>query len=499
MRIVGSFLVLLVFATSVFSNSDVASIDQVLKNLEVDAGFSGNVLIAEKGEIVFEKSYGYSEFNKKKPFTTESLFNIASITKTFTATAFMHLVEQGRVKLSDPLKKYLPTFPHENVTIRHLLTHTSGVMEFQRPDIRKVIEQKGVDNSGLLKAFVEVGPKLDFEPGSKYKYSNTNYTFLALVIEKVSGMSYVDFLNRNIFVKANMNSSYIFDKNIPESKKTNLSDSFYRDGFIKPRWVNALELGFVKRHNATFDNLYGGSKIFTTARDLLKFHEALQSGRLLKKRTLRRMYQPVMLTTGKDYRVSPVPNYPSRQGLAWEVAVNNSDGTIVYHAGGEPGTRSYLMRNVSRDICVVILTNNNLTDHRTFTFPMKAYLGGKYQLEKQSLALAVGKKLYADGSKAGLEKYNELANSVLYRFSEDEFNSLGYELLEADEIAAAIRVFEIVTKRVPKSSNGWDSLGEAYLKAGDKKRALKYYELSIELDPKNESGKAIVKKLKAEM
>ena len=484
--------------TAISKDSRIETIDQTLSRLQVDEDFNGNVLIYEKGEVLYEKSFGFKDYDKQLKLNENSLFNIASVSKTITATAIMQLVERRRLRLSDPVTKYLPEIKHKNITIRNLLTHTSGLTELQKPAIRKSIEGKGVNNKEFMANLQKLDLPLEFEPGTKYSYSNTNYISLAMIIEKVTGMSFPDYVQTRIFQRAGM-KAYFFNRGVIDERRSDIVGAFYRDGFLRPKWVNAKNLGFVKRLRATIDNLYGSGQIFTTARDLLKFHKALQSGRLLKRRTLERMYRPNRLVNGKDYRVTPVPNFPSRQGLGWEVAVDNSGGRVVYHPGGEPATRSYFMRNVDEDRCVIILTNNNLTNHRTFTFPMRVMQGDGFILQKKSLAFWVGKTIEKNGIEKGEETYEKSKNSGDYRVVEDEFNVLGYELLEVKKIDEAIVVFKMVTRRFPDSWNAWDSLAEGYLNKGDKKRALEFYKKSVKLNPKNVTGAQAIKKLEAEL
>lgn len=480
-----------------FADERVDKIDKVLTELHQNSGFNGNVLIGEKGKIIYEKSFGYANYNDKTPLSNDYLFDIASVSKTFTAVAIMKLKEKRKLKLDDKLTKYLPELPYEDVTIRHMLSHTSGIIEFQKPIIRKEIQGKNVNNVEMKNVFLKVKPKLEFTPGTKWSYSNSNYTFLALIIEKVSSKSYAEFIDKYIFRKAKMRDSYVLESGVPSNKKGRIVERFYRDGILSPKYINANKLGFVKRYKSTYDNTTGSGKIHTTARDLFKFHNALQKGKLLKKRTLPEMYKPVKLTTGKDYKVSPVPNYPSEYGLGWEVAIDKSHGEIVYHPGGEPGTRSYFLRNVTKDRCMIIMINNTLTDHRSFTFPMRVLENRSFELDRKLIGHEIGREYESNGIESALKEYRQLENDKNYRLTEDDFNTLGYEILERKDFKAAIEIFKINTEKFPKSDNVWDSLGEAYYYAGNYKEAIKNYEKSLEINPKNETGKAILKKIRA--
>ena len=498
MRLLTSILTIFLLLGFCFSQEKAQEMDRVFTKLQEEAGFNGNILVAEKGKIIYQKSFGFANYENKVSLTKDSMFDIASITKTFTATAIMKLEEKGKLNLGDSITKYLPELPYKNVTIRHMLTHTSGIMEGQKPLIRKAIDGKGYNNAQLLTAFVAVNPKLEFEPGSKWSYSNTNYAFLALVIERISGRSYAEFIKKYIFRKAKMRNSYVLRKRVPKESQSNIVNAYFRDGIVSPKYIHAVKLRFVRKYNATFENTYGEGKIFSTSGDLYKYHWALQKGKILKKRTLRRMYKPITLSNGKDYKVTPVGHYPSVHGLGWEIAIDNSEGKIVYHTGQEPGTKSYFLRNVTKDRVVIVLTNNQLTRHQTCTFPMRLLANKPYHLQKKSVAYEIGKELRSGGIEAATTHFRKVENDTSYKLSEDEMNALGYELLEQKDVKAAISIFMLNTEKFPKSGNAWDSLGEAFLKAGNKKEAIKNYKKSLELDPKNTGAREILKKLAKE-
>lgn len=498
MRLVTIILTIFLLFSFSFADERVEKIDKILTELQQQSGFNGNVLLAEKGKIIYEKSFGYANYDDKTLLTKDNLFDIASVSKTFTAVAILKLEEKGKLKLDDKITKYLPDLPYKNVTIRQMLSHTSGIIEFQKPIIRKEIQGKNVNNTQMKNVFVKIKPKLDFTPGTKWSYSNTNYLFLSMIIEKVSGKSYAQFIDKYIFRKAKMKDSYVLESRVPQSKKGRIVERFYRDGILSPIYINANTLGFVKRYKSTYDNTTGSGKIYSTARDLFKYHKALQKGNLLKRRSLQKMYEPVKLTTGKDYKVSPVPNYPSEYSLGWEVAIDDSEGKIVYHPGGEPGTRSYLLRNVTKDRCMIIMTNNTLTDHRSFTFPMRVLENRSFVLDRKLMAFPIAKAYQSGNIESALKKFRELENDKNYRLREDDINSLGYEILEKGDTKSAIEIFKINVEKFPKSGNVWDSLGEAYLKDGNKVEAIKNYEKAFELDPKNTTARDIVKKLKSE-
>jgi len=178
----------------------------------------------------------------------------------------------------------------------------------------------------------------------------------------------------------------------------------------------------------TKTNLYGAGNVYSTARDLLKFHQALQRGKLLSKKTLSEMYSPARLTTGADYKSFARTNYPSKDALGWFVA-DDASSTIVYHPGGDIGYVSYFLRNTTKDQSVIILSNIELLHHYTPTSLMRILNNEPYKLDVKSLAGAMGKEYSQRGSEAMLKVFNQLKGRDEYNLSEDEINELGLRLL----------------------------------------------------------------------
>jgi CubicO group peptidase (beta-lactamase class C family) len=476
----------------------VQKIDSILTALSREEAFSGNVLISEKGRIIYEKSFGYANTENRTPLTENATFLIGSVAKTFTAAAVFKLKEQGKLNLDDPVTKFLPELSYKNVTLRHLLTHTSGLLEYQSEEIIKEIAGKGVNNAELVQVFAGLNPKQEFEPGSKWEYSNTNYILLALIVEKVSGESFPRFVHENIFVPAGMRRSFVGISNIPETLKKEVASGYRFTNPLATAPVNVDTLEGARRAYATKKNLYGAGNMYSTARDLLKFHQALQRGKILNKQSLTEMYSPTKLTTGADYKPFARTNYLSKDALGWFVA-DDPSGKIVYHPGGDIGYVSYFLRNTTKDQSVIILSNIEGLRHYTPTSLMRILNDEPYKLDLKSLASAMGKEFNRHGSEAMLKVFNQLKGSDEYNFSEDEINELGLRLLyDKKDSKAAIEVLRLNTEQFPNSFNVWDSLGEAYYQAGKREEAIRNYEKSLQLNPNNKGGKRMLEKIRGE-
>jgi CubicO group peptidase (beta-lactamase class C family) len=481
-----------------FAQNRVQQIDSILSKLNQEEALSGNVLISEKGKVIYEKSFGYANAESRTPLTDNTIFLIGSVSKTLTATAILKLTEKGKLNLDDSITKFLPELSYKNVTLRHLLTHTSGILEYQSEEIIAEIEGKGVNNAELVRVFARLNPKQEFEPGSQWEYSNTNYILLALVVERVSGKSFHQFVRENIFVPAGMTRSFVSISNIPETLKNQVASGYRFTNPLAIVPVNVDTLDGARRAYATKRNLVGAGNVYSTARDLLKFHKALQRGKILGKQSLSEMYLPATLTTGADYNPFANTNYVSKDALGWFVA-DDVSGKIVYHPGGDIGYVSYFLRNISKDQTVIVLSNIELLRHYTPTSLMRVLNNEPYKLDVKSLAGAIGKEYIQHGSEAMLKAFNRLKGSEEYKLSEDEMNELGLRLLyDKKDSKAAIEVLRLNTEQFPNAFNVWDSLGEAYYNVGNLEEAAKDYEKSLQLNPDSKEGKRQLESIRRE-
>lgn len=496
MKKLSLLLVLIAISQSVLQAQRLQKIDSVFTILNKQRGFSGNILIAEKGEIVYEKSFGFSNYDTHTPLGPQHMFNVASVSKTITSVAIMQLVEQGLVSLEDDITEYLTDLPYKGIRIQHLLTHTSGLPKVQIRPFRKEISGKRYTNTELLEVYTRVAPELYFTPGADYNYANTNYIFLALIIENVSKIPFDQFLHQRIFEVAGMHQTFLFKRNVPQHLQKDVV-SYYR----KPKWLSKRfhlvdTLAANIEDNATFDHIYGASSIHTTARDLLKFHRALQNEMLLSKTTLRTMYTPIRLTGKKEYTINKESNYPAVLSPGWRVAKDSTKGKIVFHSGGFQGGRSFFIRNLQKDQCIIILTNNIETDRYTFTTPMRILNRDGYQLDRISLARLVSNQYLEHGITAATTTFQKYKNDPAYVPLVDfDFEEIGTELIKAGNLSAAVKLFELYADTFPDEYS-WSMLGDAHLSSGNESKALECYEKSLSINPEYEHSMNAVLKIK---
>lgn len=305
-------------------------IDSVIHTI-LPPDFNGGILISKNDTILYEKYTSY-----KHPVTSHTAFDLASITKTFTAMAILKLMEEGKLSVDHAVIKYLPEFPIPEITIKMLLSHKSGLEDYLAfMDESGWDKTRNVTNKDLLQFIAANKSKVLINtPGKVFNYSNTNFALLALIIEKISGLSYKDYLSAAFFTPLQMNDTYVLGlDNFSTATK-----SYYKNGTVyKLRYL---------------DLVYGDKNVYSTVQDLKKWDKALREGRLFKKSTLDLAYAPT----------SPLAPFVSNYGLGWKKIVTDSGKEILYHTGWWAGSRSILIRLVEEKTVIAVVSNNNFTN-----------------------------------------------------------------------------------------------------------------------------------------
>ncbi|GAC1441953.1 MAG: serine hydrolase domain-containing protein [Sediminibacterium sp.] len=329
------------------------AIEPLYHSLLLNRGFNGSILLAKNGEIVFEDYHGWVNPRTRESITPTTTFHLASISKTFTATVVLRLMEQGKIALEDGVEKYLPGFPYDGITIKDLLSHRSGLPKydhFMATTSTEVIRMKnkrghGVNryrtvknplrasgmatNQDVLAFMIRNRPLVESRPNRRYSYCNTNYAMLALVVEKITHIPFPQYMKDSVFQPLGMKSSYVFS----------ISDT----GNYQPSY---------NYNNAPFrlenlDCIYGDKNVYSTVRDLLQWDKSLYAGNLVSAKTMEMAYQPYSNEKrGKK-------NY----GLGWHLFINPPDPIIIYHNGWWHGNNTVFKRMVSDTATVIILGN----------------------------------------------------------------------------------------------------------------------------------------------
>ena len=326
--------------------------------------FNGAWLYAEHGEIVSKGALGFRDPENTLPITEDTIFQLASVSKTFTSAAVMLARREGLLELDDEITKYFPEIPYPGVTVRHLLTHTSGIPDyFVDADwfFRIWKEEKRVPgNDEILRCLRETKAKPYFAPGEGLHYSNTGYNLLALLGERRSGVPFEKFLQQNIFEPAGMRSTrccHIRRDGVPFENYARAT--VFEDGKYVAD-VDSEEYGDV----AAFDGLNGDDYVYTNIFDMLKWDRALREGKVLTKEEQEIMYTPAKLNNGEDAVFDEDDGLG--YGFGWAVGHDEALGLVVSHSGGMPGVATWFERFLDADRVLVILSNRDYRDVRAY-------------------------------------------------------------------------------------------------------------------------------------
>lgn len=297
--------------------------------------FNGVVLFAQNGKIIYEKAFGYSNFRKRKPLNLKTAFQLASVSKTITAVAVLMLVNRNKLSLQDTLGKFFPDFPYKKITVENLLSHRSGLPEYMYIADSLWQDKRNIclRNKDVLDILYNFRPTRYYPPDKRYNYSNTNFALLALIIEKVSGKSYSEFLKEEIFRPLKMNSSFV-----KKCGGNNCKNIAY--GYI--RWHR-------KVYDYYLDGVVGDKGIYSTVEDLFKFDSALNSGKLIPQELLLKAFTPQNPDLYKQ------DNY----GLGWRINEKRNGDKIVFHTGWWRGFRSDFIKSLKDNKTIILLSNQS--------------------------------------------------------------------------------------------------------------------------------------------
>ncbi|NOS94574.1 MAG: serine hydrolase, partial [Cyclobacteriaceae bacterium] len=256
--------------------------------------FNGNVLVAEKGNVIYQKSFGVRNFYTQELLNDTTVFELASVSKQFTAMGILLLEKQGKLKLTDSLRYYFPELPYNNISLHHLLTHTSGLPDYESTMYAKWDHQKIAFNNDMIRFLSQEKPLVHFKPGTKWEYSNTAYAILASIIEKVSGTTFKDFLAVNIFTPLGMMHTRVYNTRRSGERLEN-----YAYGFV---WSDSLKQQVLPDSLPDYDYVYfldgiqGDGVVNSTTGDLLKWDRGLASKTLIGEATVTKMFFPHALS-----------------------------------------------------------------------------------------------------------------------------------------------------------------------------------------------------------
>ncbi|WP_289139397.1 serine hydrolase [uncultured Brevibacillus sp.] len=330
-----------------------SQLDELFTTLADHKKFNGNIMVLDKGVPIYTGSFGFAQLFPSTMLTTDSVFELASVSKAFTAMGIMILQEQGKLSYEDPIEKFLPDFPYADISVQNLLTHTSGL-----PDYMDLFEQywdrsKIAASHDILEQLKLHKPDVYFRPNEKYEYSNTGYVLLALIIEQASGTSFAEFMEQRIFHPLEMEKTRVYNRRY----SLELIDN-YAFGYVYSEHLDKYCLPDESaEHDFVFylDGIQGDGVVNSTLEDLRKWDRALYTEKLVSKETLEKAFSPVLLADHQSY------DY----GYGWRIRNEPGVGKVVCHGGGWPGYQTWLGRYIDKDKTLIYLSNMEQDQVRT--------------------------------------------------------------------------------------------------------------------------------------
>ncbi len=291
------------------------------------------VLVSKKGQILYKKAFGMANLELNVPMSSDMVFGIASITKQFTGIAIMQLVEKNKINLQDSIRKYIPDYPTHGyyISIEHLLTHTSGIKNFMDIEdfdskVKRIEYNNPIDFINIFKK-----ESMNFAPGTKWNYSNSGYFLLGYIIEKVSGITYQQYIEENILKPAGMTNSYY--NNYKEIIKNRVN------GYGKD------DNGFTNPLNLNSTIAYSAGSLLSTVEDMFNYYQALNSYKLVSKESLEKTRTRYRLSDGKE------------TDYGYGIQVSDWGVPVIYHLGGGSGFFTLQLYYPEKDLNFILFTN----------------------------------------------------------------------------------------------------------------------------------------------
>lgn len=449
-----------------------ARIDALLQRYNELDRFNGSALVARDGRVMLAKGYGMASFEMGVPNRPDTKQWIGSVTKVFTATMVMRLVDQGKLSLDARVSDLLPWYRKdtgESITVRQLLSHTSGLPDYMHlPGIgRDGFRQQVGDEPIEVRAFTEkwCSADLAWEPGTKWGYSNSGYVVLGAIVEQVTGQSFEKALQVIVLEPAGMQDTGDLAAR-PRAVVPGLTSGYERAGGV-----------VVTRRPWNLSTAFGAGAMYSTVEDLERFDRALYRDDFVSPAGRAAMFTPGVGGYGCGWEVQTLPIGPGK-----------ADRTVAGHEGFIFWSIARAYRIEQERIFVALVNNTgDAALPAMFAGIADILYGREPAWPKPSAAEAVHRLASESGGEAAAARYRELAETkpAEYEFSERGLNVLGYALLAERKPESAVAIFRVMVDAYPTSGNAWDSYGEGLAAAGSRDEAIKAYARSLELDPGN--------------
>lgn len=444
-------LCFLLVSLSALAADQPAKMDALLAKYHELGLFNGSALVAEDGKPVLRKGYGEANMEWHIANTPDTRFRLGSITKQFTATLVLQLVEKGQIDLNSPVANYLPDYPKPNgdrITIHQLLNHTSGI-----PGYTELPEFGGTPRhhqspSEFMKMFS--GLQLLFDPGTKFSYSNSGFFLLGVILEKITGKTYAQLLQEKIFDPLGMKESG-YDSTSPLIEKRAAGYDSSLDGYFNTSYLDMGEP-------------YAAGSLYSSVDDLLRWDQALYGEKILSAASKQKMFTPNL----------------SNYGYAF--VIHKGAVTTIEHGGGINGFNTQITRDIEPKRLYVLLNNTGGAPLVEMVNGLRAILDGKdATMPKTPSAPALYQTWKTSGIGAVLDQWKSMKAGTVYDTRENELTRLAGTILGKGKPADALELAKVAETQAPKSVGVAMLMGRVHAVLGHRVEALAAYAKAIEL------------------
>jgi CubicO group peptidase (beta-lactamase class C family) len=350
-RYILTALILFISAINAVAHTDTSGYRLMRSRLDTLAGYldsnkylNGNILVAADGKKIYARSIGYRQLDPQLPLTENSIFELASVSKQFTAVGILKLIDKQKLSLDQDIQTILPQLPYKDITVRNLLNHTSGLPDYMGLFEKQWDKTKIATNADVLSLLKQYKPPVLFAPGAKWEYSNTGYAVLASIIEKISRKSYQAYMQDEVFSPLGMTNSFIYCR-----RQSPRAIADYAYGYVIDEEGKVMLPDSIKELSSVYylDGIQGDGTVNTNVSDLLKWNNAIHERKLISAKLWEEAMTPGKLKDGT------VTSY----GFGLMIKANPTLGKVITHNGGWPGYVTTMTNYLDKNIVVIILTN----------------------------------------------------------------------------------------------------------------------------------------------
>ncbi|WP_299366686.1 serine hydrolase domain-containing protein [Winogradskyella sp.] len=454
------------------STSD--KIDEVMGLYHQYGLFSGTILVAENGKPIYQNAFGLADLEFDLPHRTDMRFILGSITKQFTAVLVLQMVEDGKIKLDDPISNYIPNYPTSrgnDITVHHLLSHSSGLQHWGGIDDFLLSKARlHHEKDSIMTMFATLEERNI--PGERFRYSSIGYYLLGMILENVSGKTYEALLQQKIFDPLNMiNSSFSNSNEIIKNRVTP-----YRYNFLTAKYDNAEY-----RDPST---TYSTGGIIATAEDLLKWDQALYTYQLLSKESIELLLKPNFDRYSYGFHVN--------------LRGEHSDLNVRWHGGLVTGYRSQITRLIDENKTIIILTNRRDTDTNGITNKIVSILMSRdYELPKKSLFKLILEKTASESVENAISTVEHLIKikSNEYILQDIEIARAGLELKSDGAYEKSLKLMQAIIDFFPNTAYRaflQFQISQSYSELKNGTKAIEYAKKVLEADPNHQGANSIL-------